>query len=116
MATFTFPNDGVKVTITNNSVETPVEFEQTSFISPTLVSTATTAGEIIPARAATIPAFKSYYKITIQPGDSLEFTAKTKEEALYFKNMKLENCTVVVTDGSSNNEEEPEEDPADANP
>ena len=113
MATFTFPNDGVKVTITNNSVATPVEFEETAFISPTLTSTATASTEIIPPRATVIPAFKSYYKITIQPGDTLEFTAKTKEEALYYKNLKLDSCAIVVTEVTSGTqEEEPAEEPS----
>lgn len=95
MATFSVTENGFKVTITNNSTATPVEFEETAFISPTLVPSAVSS-EVVPATSAFVPAFKSYFKMTIKPGDTLEFVVKNKEEAMYYKNLKLDDCVVNV--------------------
>ena len=95
MATFSITENGFKVSITNNSTNTPVEFEETAFISPTLVPSAVSS-VVVPATAAFVPAFKSYFKMTIKPGDTLEFVVKNKEEAVYYNNLKLDDCIVTV--------------------
>lgn len=97
MATFTIPKDGMLVTITNNSTSKAVEFEEVGFISPTLVSTGNAvASEIIPATPAFVPAFKSYFKYIIQPGDTLQFTTRTNEEAAYYNQLAIDDCTITV--------------------
>lgn len=108
MATFSITENGFKVTITNNSQATPVEFEETAFISPTLVPSAVSS-EVVPATSAFVPAFKSYFKMTINPGDTLEFVVKNKEEAVYYKNLKLDDCVVAVEAVEEANAEQPDQ-------
>lgn len=106
MATFTIPKDGMLVTITNNSTSKAVEFEEVGFISPTLVSTGNAvASEIIPATPAFVPAFKSYFKYIIQPGDTLQFTTRTNEEAAYYNQLAIDDCTITVAPSNADEDD-----------
>ena len=96
MATFTIPTTGLQVSITNNSTSKVVNFEEVGFISPTLIPTAY-GSETIPATTAFVPAFKSYFKFAIKPGDTLVFTTRTAEEAAYYNQMQIDDCTIEVT-------------------
>lgn len=95
--TFTIPTTGMLVSITNNSTTKTLNFEEVGFISPTLIPTAL-GSETIPATTAFVPAFKSYFKYEIAPGDTLEFTTRTNEEAAYYNQLQIDNCTIEVKD------------------
>lgn len=111
MATFTIPKDGMLVTITNNSTSKTVDFEEIGFISPTLVPSGNgLATEVIPATPAFVPAFKSYFKFTIKPGDTLQFTTRTAEEAAYYNQLSLDDCTVTVETPETTSDDTDEED------
>jgi hypothetical protein len=100
--TFTIPTTGMLVSITNNSTTKTLNFEEVGFISPTLIPTAL-GSETIPATTAFVPAFKSYFKYEIAPGDTLEFTTRTNEEVAYYNQLQIDNCTIEVKDPNASN-------------
>lgn len=99
MAT-TFSIKGAKkITITNTSVDTVVNFSD-AVISPTLIPSAVSS-ETVPAMTVFVPSFKTLKVNAIKPDEVIDFVTSDTDEILYYKSLQekpIEGCTVKIED------------------